>query len=426
MPNLIQLTDSYKLSHFNQYPDGTEKVSSYMEARGGVYPATIFFGLQYYLKEYLSRPIDIEDVAEAAELAERHGVPFNSKDWEIIAKEGGKLPLEIKAVKEGNLYPTGTVLMTIENTDERFPWLTNYVETLLMKVWYPTTVATKAYYVRQVLEGAYKKSSDSDDVSFSYHNFGDRGSSSVESALIGGMAHLTQFSGTDNFNSVEAADKYYDLKKGWSIIATEHSTVTSWGRENEFDFYNHYLESNKGEAIIACVMDSYDIYKAVDYITTGEFKTKVESDDYPIFVVRPDSGEPSKVLGKLLEIMEKNEVAYTTNSKGYKVFDKYRFIWGDGIDPKVILWLANFIINKGYSAENLAFGSGGDLMQKVDRDTCKFAIKASAAKVNGQWRDVFKDPATDTGKRSKAGLLTDSVGLVTVFKNGVRICNTVL
>lgn len=427
MTNLIQLTDSYKLSHFNQYPEGTEKVHSYMEARAASpYPATLFFGLQYYLKQYLSQGVHSIDVKEAEELAEFHGVPFNRKGWDEMFDGLDNcfvpLPIQIKAVEENKLYPTGTVLMTIENTDERFPWLTNYIETLLMKVWYPTTVATKAYYVKQVLQGAYEKSSDSNDVSFQYHNFGDRGSSSVESALIGGMAHLTQFSGTDNFNAVAGLKRYYGAKKGWSIPATEHSTVTSWGRDKEYDFYNHFLEVNKGAPIIACVMDSYDIYKAVDYITKGSFKAKVESDDYPVFVIRPDSGDPRKVLSDLLSIMMVNDVAYTVNSKGYKVFDKYRFIWGDGVSPKQILQIVNDMIDWGYSAENIAFGSGGDLMQKLDRDTCGFAIKASAAKVNGEWRDVFKDPVTDQGKRSKAGV-QDSPELKTVFLNGTVTSN---
>lgn len=415
--NLITLTDSYKFSHFNQYPKGTQKVFSYLESRGGAYPATIFFGLQYYLKEYLSQRITYQDIDEAANHAKFHGVPFNYDGWFYILKEhNGVLPLEIKAVPEGGLYPTGTVLMTIENTDENVPWLTNWMETLLMKVWYPTTVATKSYYVKQIIEGAFKKSSDSKAVDFQYHNFGDRGSSSVESALIGGMAHLTQFSGTDNFNAVGAYKKYYGVEKGWSIPATEHSTVTSWGQEYEFDMIRHYLEVNRHEPIIACVMDSYNIYNAVHFVTTV-LKSKIESGNYPTFVIRPDSGDPISVIGKILEIMELNSVGMTINSKGYKVFNKYRIIWGDGICPKQINSILSFVTNRGYSAENIAFGSGGDLMQKVDRDTCQFAIKCSAVKVNDEWRDVYKDPITASSKKSKRGRQV-SPQLKTVFKDG--------
>lgn len=422
--NLITLTDSYKFSHFTAYPEGTERIFSYLEARGGEYPETLFFGLEYYLKEYVVKGFHASNIDEAKEWAMFHGVPFNEEGWRnMLIKHGGVLPLEIKAVPENKLYPTGTVLMTMENTDDEFPWLTNWMETLLMKVWYPTTVATKSYYVKQIINGAYAKSSDEENIDFQYHNFGDRGSSSVESAMVGGMAHLTQFSGTDNFNSVIGLEKYYGIKKGGSIPATEHSTITSWGKDNEYQAIEHWVEINKGTPIIACVMDSYDIYDSVHFATTA-LKDKIESVDYPVFVIRPDSGEPNFVIGEILKIMQKNNVAFKVNSKGYKVFDKYRIIWGDGITPKQILVILNFVLSQGYSAENIAFGSGGDLMQRVDRDTCKFAIKCSAAKVNGVWRDVFKDPITDHGKKSKSGVLT-SPELKTVFKNGVATCNTV-
>ncbi len=422
--NLITLTDSYKLSHWKQYPEGTETIFSYMESRGGVYPATIFFGLQYYLKEYLNKPITAWDIDEAEAYAIFHGVPFNREGWwRILTVHNGYIPIIIKAVPEGKLYPTGEVLMTIENTDPELPWVTNWFETLLMKIWYPTTVATKAYYVKEVIKGAYNKSSDLDSVDFQYHNFGDRGSTSVESALIGGMAHLTQFSGTDNFNSVIGLEKYYGVKKGWSIPATEHSTVTSWGKDNEYRMIDKYLEDNKGQPIIACVMDSYDIYAAVDYISSGERRSKILSDEYPTFVIRPDSGSPTEVIMRILGTLKDNNIPYTLNSKGYKVLTKYRIIWGDGIDPKTIMRILNVVISLGYSAENIAFGSGGDLMQKLDRDTQKFAIKCSAAKVKGEWRDVFKDPITDPGKKSKKGVFV-SENLVTVFENGVIVCNT--
>lgn len=422
--NLITLTDSYKFGHWKQYPEGTETIFSYMESRGGVYPATIFFGLQYYLKEYLSKPITAENIDEAETYAKFHGVPFNREGWERILKvHNGYIPIMINAVPEGQLYRTGEVLLTIQNTDSELPWVTNWFETLLMKIWYPTTVATKAYYVKQIIKGAYEKSSDSESVDFAYHNFGDRGSSSVESALIGGMAHLTQFSGTDNFNAVLGLEKYYGVKKGWSIPATEHSTVTSWGYDEEFDMIEKYVEDNKGQSIIACVMDSYDIYAAVDFVSSGTMHDRILSSDYPTFIIRPDSGNPLDVIPRVLDILTENNVPYTLNSKGYKILTKYRIIWGDGIDPKMIMQILNLVIKLGYSAENIAFGSGGDLMQKLDRDTQKFAIKCSAAKVKGEWRDVFKDPITDQGKRSKRGILV-SENLVTVFKDGTITCNT--
>jgi nicotinamide phosphoribosyltransferase len=191
------------------------------------------------------------------------------------------------------------------------------------------------------------------------------------------------------------------------------------GRENEFEMIENYLETYKGNPIIACVLDSYDIYKAVDFVTSGQMKEKIESEDYPIFVIRPDSGCPIEVIDKIIKIMRKNEAKFTINSKGYTVFDKYRIIWGDGITKNQINYILECFTADCYkfSAQNFAFGSGGDLMQNVSRDTLKFVMKCSAIKVNGEWRDVYKDPITDSGKKSIRGRVEDS-RFVTVFKDG--------
>lgn len=437
MTNIINLTDSYKFSHFNQYPKGTEIIHSYMSSRGGKYKEMVFFGLKYYVDKYLNSLVTGLDIAQAESFAKEHGVPFNREGWEYIVKNlNGNLPIEIKALPEGSIFKQHEVILTIENTDPKCAWLVGWVETLLMKLWYPITIASKSLEVKKMLQEYWDETSDNPEgVDFAFHNFGDRGSSSVESAAIGGAAHLTQFKGTDNFNSLTLAKKYYPDLVGFSIPATEHSTVTSWGRENEFEMIENYLETYKDSPIIACVLDSYDIYKAVDFVTSGKMKEKIESNDYPTFVIRPDSGNAFKVIGKILKIMLKNNISYKINSKGYMVFDKYKIIWGDGITPERIknilmqytgvnfrfkklpksfekilgyIYFENIekfdtIGIKGFSAENFAFGSGGDLMQNVNRDTCKFAIKCSAIKVNGQWRDVYKDPITDKGKTSLKG-----------------------
>ncbi len=417
--NNVLLSDSYKYSHYNQYPENTTHVFSYLESRGGVYDEIVFFGLQYYLKEYISKPITEKDIREAEELALFHGIPFYKEGWNhIVTRCGGYLPLEIRAVPEGSINKPGDVLMTITNTDPKCWWLTNWVETLLMKVWYPTTIATKSYKVKKLLKSYWDETVDDDlhgAIDFAYHNFGDRGSSSVESALVGGMAHLTQFKGTDNFNAVKGCKTYYQQERGHSIPASEHSTVTAWGEDSEYTMFDSYLEQHKGEAIIACVSDSYDIFKATDYWTQPSVKVRVESGDYPTVVIRPDSGNPIDVINKMLSIMERNAVKYTINKKGFKTFDKYRILWGDGITANTIYAILSFLSSEGYSAMNMAFGSGGDLMQNINRDNCKFAIKCSAAKVNGVWRDVYKNPITDAGKVSKAGLL-DSPNLQTVYQ----------
>lgn len=426
MTKLINLTDSYKFSHFNQYPKGTEIIHSYLAPRGGEYENVVMHGLPYVLKKYLNgfARATFDKIDEAEKLANTHGVPFNRKGWEYIAYElHGKLPIEIKALPEGTIVGNKEPLLTIENTDPNCAWLVGYLETLLLKIWYPITIASKSLAVKEMLFKHWEKTADNlGGIYFAYHNFGDRGSSSVESAAIGGVAHLTQFKGTDNFNCLEHSNKYYDGKyQGFSIPASEHSTITSWGRENEFDMIENYLETYKNSPIIACVLDSYDIYKAVDFVSSGKMKEKIESKDYPIFVIRPDSGNPIEVIDKIIQILEANKISRSFNSKGYKVFDKYRIIWGDGISLKTIDEILSSTEKYNISAQNFAFGSGGDLMQNVSRDTLKFVMKCSAIKVNGEWKDVYKDPITDQGKKSIRGRVEDP-RFITVFKNGEVLC----
>lgn len=406
---IINLGDSYKYSHFEQYPKGTTITHSYLESRGGEYDEVVFVGLQYLLKEYLSKPITQEDIDQAEKMVTAHGLPFAKEGWQrILDVHGGYMPVVIRAVPEGMVLAPKNVLLTVENTDPELPWVASFLETLLLKVWYPTTVASKSRHVKKIIQKYYDKTMDDHSgISFAYHNFGSRGSTTEEAAALAGFAHLTQFMGTDNFNALNLCKEYYgEDVAGFSIPATEHSTVTSWTKDGEYQMMENYLENSKGQALIACVMDSYNIFKAVDFVTSGKMKEKIESDDYPTFVIRPDSGDPVKIVAELLRILEKNQVAYTVNSKGYKLFNKYRLIWGDGVNPESIDKILTSVVEQGYAAGNINFGSGGDLCQNINRDTCKFAIKCSMAVVNGEERDVFKDPITDKGKKSKKGRLT--------------------
>ena len=414
--NIIMMSDSYKYSHWKQYPENMVSMFDYAEARSDkVYDKTVFFGLQYYIEKYLSTPITIRDIEEAQDFASGHGIPFNTEDWlYILNYHNGMLPVRIRAVKEGSVIPTKNVLFTVESTDPKVPWVAGFLETLLMKVWYTSNIATRSYYIKELISKYWKETVDENEqtgVLFSFHNFGDRGSSSVESAGIGGVAHLTQFMGTDNFNSLRYANKYYnEPSAGVSIPATEHSTTTAWGKENEYDMIMNHIETNKDVGLIAAVSDSYDYLKTVDVLTSGEFKEKIESDEYPVFVIRPDSGNPNEMVSKTLDIIEKNKVQFTMNSKGYKVLNKYRIIWGDGIDEDAIRGMLNLLKERGYAASNISFGSGGWLMQSHTRDSQGWAVKCSSITVKEGnkeiQRDVFKDPITDKKKVSKKGRVT--------------------
>lgn len=408
--NLILNTDSYKVSHYLQYPPGTEYVSSYIEARGGDYEFTEFFGLQYFLKEYLSKRITIEDIDEAQEFWTKHGEPFNRKGWiRILMEHDGFLPIKIQAVKEGSIIPTKNVLVQVVNTDPLLPWVTSYIETALLRaIWYPTTVATRSRYIKEIIRGYLERTAMdvAGNLPFKLHDFGARGVSSFESAGIGGAAHLVNFMGTDTMSGILFADKYYNSGVcAYSIPASEHSTITSWGRENEGLAYKNMLDKFGGPGkIVACVSDSYNIYNAVEKLWGEELKDQVINNGATL-VVRPDSGDPTIVPMEIIEILGE-KFGYTINEKGYRVLPPYvRVIQGDGINEDSIKTCLKNIVSVGWSAENIAFGMGGELLQTENRDTQKWAMKASAIFVDGQWRDVYKSPVHDTGKASKAGRL---------------------
>jgi nicotinamide phosphoribosyltransferase len=400
-------TDSYKTSHYRQYPPGTQRVFSYIESRGGQQPHTVFFGLQYLLKEYLTKPVTEADIRLSAEVCQAHGVPFNEAGWmHIVQAHQGRLPVRIRAVAEGSVVPTGNVLVTVENTDPACFWLTSYLETLLLRVWYPITVATQSWASRAVIGHYLRETGDETGLGFKLHDFGARGVSSLESAMLGGMAHLVSFQGTDTLSAVLGARVYYgEPMAGFSIPAAEHSTITAWGREGEADAYRHMLAHYaKPGAILAVVSDSYDLDHAVQRLWGGELRQAV-IDSGATVVIRPDSGDPTAVVLRTVNSLEQ-AFGSTLNAKGYRVLNHVRVIQGDGIHRHSIRAILGALQAHGYSADNVAFGQGGALLQIVNRDDQRFAMKTSAVQVNGVWRDVFKDPVTDPGKRSKSGRLT--------------------
>lgn len=407
--NICFLSDSYKISHYKQYPPGTKRVYSYFESRrGSTYPQTTFFGLQYWLQQYLAGPVVTQEkIDEADEMFRLHfgGQVFNRPGWEdILQRHGGFLPVEIKAIPEGTVVGESNVLMTVENTDDQAYWLTNFLETLLVQVWYPSTVATQSRAMKQVITDYLIKTGDPSLAEFKLHDFGFRGVTCPEQAAIGGAAHLANFQGTDNIPGIMLARTFYrEQMAGFSIPAAEHSTITSWGHEHEVDACRNMLEQYPS-GLVATVSDSYDIFNCCANIWGGVLKDQVLARD-GVLVVRPDSGEPPVVVNRVLDILGE-KFGFTVNSKGYKVLPpKVRVIQGDGIDFKMLDLILDAITKNGWSTDNLGFGSGGGLLQKLNRDTQRFAFKCSSVVVGEQHRDVYKQPITDKGKKSKAGRL---------------------
>lgn len=420
--NPILNTDSYKFSHPDMLPPGIEEISSYIEARGGWFPHTLFFGLQAFIQDYLMEPITLDDIDEATELLPAHNMPFNRNSWlTILNDHNGRIPIQIDAVEEGHVIPVSNSLVRVRSTDRRFPALGNHFETPTLRgVWYPTTVATLSFEAKRIIKRFLDDTSDdpAGQLPYKLHDMGARGVSTDESAMIGGMGHLVNFRGTDTLAAIRGARHHYQCHMaGINIPAAEHMAITSWGRDHEVDAYrnvlNHFAERGK---MIAVVSDSYDIFHAVDKLWGEQLKDQVLASGATV-VIRPDSGDPKSVVPILLSSLAKN-FGSQLNSKGYEVINPaVRVIHSDGMNLETIEALLARLKETKWSADNITFGMGGGLLQKVDRDTQKWAMKASAAKFNGLWRDVFKDPVTDPGKRSKRGVLAlvkDEAGYRTV------------
>ena len=402
--NPMVATDSYKCSHWCQFPKGTRKMSYYLEARKG---DVVFFGLQAIIKEYLRQP-DFTQLKETIEFWNDHGFDcFNVDGWRKIIKLG-YLPLRIHAVPEGMYIPKGRALVRIENTLDGFHWLVGWFETLLMHVWYPSTVCTRSFEIKRIIKKWLDKTGDVSGLMFKLHDFGFRGASSYQTAMFGGMAHLVNFMGTDTIAGIFGAKKYYNAKDvvGYSIPAAEHSTIISHGRENEKDAYENILDKfAKPGKLVAIVSDSYDLDNAVKHIFGEQLRDKIRESGATV-IIRPDSGDPKTVTLRTLVNLEE-KFGSTINEKGYKVLNNVRVINGDSISsPQVIDEILELIVENGYSVDNVAFGMGGGLLQTVNRDTYGFAMKSSAIQnEEGNWKGCSKSPKDSPWKKSKEGIL---------------------
>lgn len=402
-------TDSYKFSHMSRYgktmfPKNMDFAMAYIEARKGNH--ILFFGLQYLLKNI--KVPTINEVELASKIVEKQmGADiFNKEGWLDIVKKG-YLPLKIKAVPEGTIINCKEVLATIENTEAGYAWLVGWFETMLLRIWYPVSVATISYDIKQMLKKHLEKNGNILDLDFMLHDFGSRGATCSEQAGIGGMSHLINFKGTDTFNGFMYAHKYYNANLDGlssSIPASEHSTITSWGKDSEYDAYKNIIETFGGKGkIFSCVSDSYNIWNAL------KMWKKLEPTLLSVggrLVVRPDSGDPVETPIKVIEELI-NLFGFSYNDKGYKILPDYiRVIQGDGVYKESIEMILKILDEKGISSSNIVFGMGGALLQRVNRDTFSFAYKVCSVTVDGSERDVFKSPIGDKSKASKKGRIT--------------------
>jgi len=426
--NPLLLTDVYKMGHMEQYVPGCTKVYSYLQARkANIFKKSVFFGLQYYMDEYLSKPITKDDAIEFLDVKKKITGTESKEVEEQIFKLAklGYWPIEIKAVEEGSIVPTNNVLMTMTNTNPDFYWTVGFVESLLLKIWYPITVATCSmeyskivakYFMDTVEENLYYLSN------FTVHDFGYRGDSSEEGAIISGMAHLTSFNGSDTIPAYNGILNYYGNNHQntcimSSIPASEHSVMCSFGRNKEIDAYKHMLKLYPS-GLVSIVSDTYNIWNVLTEFAK-ELKNDILNRDGKV-VFRPDSGNPEYIIcGDPNEKDLNSPVAKgclrlldeifgsSVNSKGFKQLNpKVGLIYGDGITLDKYNSILTKMKEMGYAASNLVIGVGGLLRNhRGGRDALGFAIKATSVTVNGENMAIMKDPITDPSKKSHKGFM---------------------
>lgn len=425
--NILLCTDVYKMGHMEQYVPNCNLVYSHLIARSGkTFDKTVFFGLQYYLKEYLSQPITEEMGEEFLKYREMIlGSNSESVTKQIRALcKLGYLPIEIKAVNEGDVIPVKNVLMTIVNTmpdHPEFYWVVGFIESLILKIWYSCTVASCSYKYRKLVDRFFEETVSEDMMflkDFMVHDFGYRGDGSEEGACISGVAHLTSFLGSDTVPALSFAIDYYNADTSnpimLSVPASEHSVMCSFGRENELGAFKNMFRLYP-TGIVSIVSDQFDVYRVLTEFAEELKSTILERDGKTVF--RPDSGDPETIICGDMNAPEgsnewfgairllDNKFGSTVNSKGYKVLNpKVGLIYGDGMYYERYEKILQRLKDMGYASSNLIIGVGG-ILRNHSRDTMGYAIKCTHVEVNGVPQDIEKDPVTDSGKKSFKGLL---------------------
>lgn len=432
--NLILATDVYKLSHMFAYPINVIGMFSYQEARTK-HDIIVPFGMQMLLAKTLANPITVEDIDEAEEFCKRTNALFSREPWEYIIKEyGGFLPVTIKTVREGTPVPSGNAIVTVECTDRKVFWLASYIETFLLRgIWYTTTIASQGRLIKQELAHLYRISGGNMDIlAFALNDFGARGVTCAEQAEAGGAAHMVNFCGSDTIEGIRAAGAYYNDENPSiiAVAATEHSIECSYGLDEEGE--DEYLENvltriARPGSLVSIVIDGKDVKRCARRLCT-KFKDLIIASGCKV-VFRPDSGDMMEIVPWILNLQAET-FGYDVNELGFKRIRYVGCIQGDGIDIMTSRSLIGKIVALGYVADSVVLGSGGGLLQKVNRDTYKFAQKASAIlvevadgiygagsaplptdrdttqfAVKAQWVGIAKDPITDPGKKSKMGRL---------------------
>ncbi len=439
----ILLKDGYKVGHKFQYPEGTTLVYSNLTPRKSRVEGVdeiVFFGLQYFIKEYLQRQFNEQffqlPKAEVLAFYTRRMNNYLGKDSITVQHiadlhDLGYLPLEIKALPEGSRVPMRVPMLTLRNTKPEFFWLTNMLETLMSAVlWKPCTSATTAHqYLRTFVQYA-RDTVAPNDLSFvpwQGHDFSFRGMSGVEDAIMSGAGHLLSFSGTDTIPAIDFLETYYgaDSDKeliGGSVPATEHSVMCMGTQDGEIGTFEYLIEKVYPSGIVSIVSDTWDFWQVITEFLP-QLRSKIMARNGKV-VIRPDSGDPVKIIvgdpaepagspahKGAIECLWETFGGITTE-RGYRLLDPHiGLIYGDSITPERQSAILEGLKKKGFASYNVVLGIGSYTYEYVTRDTFGFAMKATYGEVNGEGRAIFKDPKTDDGAKKSAR------GLMAVHKN---------
>jgi len=433
--NPLLLTDGYKVDHRRQYPTGTTLVYSNWTPRKSRIEGieeVVFFGLQYFIKKYILEDFETYFFKQPKEkVVEEYSRRINNYLGENLVgtkhiedlHDLGYIPMVIKALPEGVSVPMRVPMFTMYNTKPDFFWLTNYFETLLSAViWMPCTSATIAKQYRKVLDKyAFETSFNPEFVDWQGHDFSMRGMSGIEAGTTSAAAHLLSFTGTDTIPAIDFLEKYYNANAddeliGGSVSATEHSVMCMGTTEGELETFRRLICEVYPKGIVSIVSDTWDLWKVLtEYLPA--LKNEIINRSGKV-VIRPDSGDPVDIIcgnPNSKNVQEKKgviELLWDTfggkaNEKGYKeLIPQIGAIYGDSITIDRATEICERLKEKGFASTNVVLGIGSYTYQYNTRDTFGFAMKATYGEVNGEGREIFKDPVTDDGtKKSAKGLI---------------------
>lgn len=432
--NGLFLTDGYKTGHHQQYPKGTQEVFSNWTPRSNKYAPkgcdkVLSFGQQFvfrWLHEYFedfffSKPKEQVCVEMKEELSMYLGTDYDVSHFEAL-HDLRYLPIRVKSLPEGVEVNIRVPMVTIVNTKPEFYWVTNYLETILSTMlWQPMTSATIALRYKRIFKDWAQKT-DKENlgfIDFQGHDFSMRGMGGLQSALASGLGHAAVFMGSDTLPVIGGMRRYYDAK-GFvvgSVNATEHSVMCAGTKDDEIGTFKALMDTYP-TGILSVVSDTWDLWKVLtDYLP--RLKGDVMAREGKL-VVRPDSGDPVAIIcGETQELggstaQDKGVVELlwetfggTVNAQGFKVLDAHiGAIYGDSITTERAEQICERLAKKGFATTNVVLGIGSFTYQFNTRDTFGFAMKATSVVVDGERREIFKDPITDNGvKKSAKGLM---------------------